>query len=221
MTQTLTKIYFVPGMAAGAEIFERIHLPEDRFHVEILEWFIPEKNETITAYAGRMAQLISEESPVLVGVSFGGVIAQEMKQFMPKAKVIIISSVKSKFELPKRFLMVRKSRFYRMIPTGLLVNAKDLTRFAIGPWTKRRLQLYNTYLSVRDKRYLDWAIKQMVCWDREIPDPEVVHIHGDRDIVFPIKNIKNALAVKGGTHAMILYRAKAVSDQLLNVLKDK
>lgn len=221
MTQALTKVYFVPGMAAGAEIFERIFLPKDQFQVEILEWFIPEKNETITAYSRRMSQRIKEEHPVIVGVSFGGVIAQEMKQFIPKAKVVIISSVKSKYELPKRLLMVRKSKFYRMIPTSLVVNAKDLTRFAIGPRTRRRLQLYNTYLSVRDKRYLDWAIKQMVCWDRETPDPDVVHIHGDRDIVFPLKNIDNALAVKGGTHAMILYRAKAVSDQLLNVLKDK
>lgn len=214
----MTKVYFVPGMAAGPEIFERIRLPEERYEVEILEWLIPEPNETIEAYSKRMADRVDGESPILVGVSFGGVVVQEMKAFIPKAKVVIISSVKSKEELPRRFMLARRSKLYRMLPTGLVVSAKDLTRFAIGPRTKRRLELYNVYLSVRDKRYLDWAIKEMVCWDRPEADPEVKHIHGDRDIVFPIRNIQQVEVVRGGTHAMILYKAHAVSDELLKVL---
>ena len=41
MDQPLTKVYFVPGLAAGPEIFERIHLPDDKYEVEILEWWGP------------------------------------------------------------------------------------------------------------------------------------------------------------------------------------
>lgn len=219
MNQALAAVYLVPGMAAGPEIFERIALPKTEFEVTILEWLIPKKDEPLTAYAARLAETIHHPEPILIGVSFGGVVAQEMKTFLPNARVIIISSVKSKSELPKRFLYARKSKLYRMLPTGLVVNAKDLTRFAIGPRTKKRLDLYNKYLSVRDKRYLDWAIEAMVCWDRESTDPEVAHIHGERDAVFPIKNINNCEIIKGGTHAMILYKAHAVSQAILKVLK--
>lgn len=221
MNHTLTTLYFVPGMAAGVEIFEHIKLPEDRYKIVILEWLIPEDDESLEAYAKRMAARVDSDNPVLVGVSFGGVMVQEMKPFIPTAKVIVVSSVKSKAELPKRFALARKSLLYKLVPTSLVLSAKDLTRFAIGPKTKKRLALYNTYLSVRDKVYLDWAIREMVCWDRAQADPEVLHIHGSKDIVFPIANIKNCVVIPEGTHVMILYKAKAVSEALINLLNPK
>ncbi len=220
MKQTKTALYFVPGLAAGPEIFEQIKLPEDDFMVVILEWLIPNKKESLKAYAKRMAARVNADNAVLIGVSFGGIMVQEMKAFLPKAKVIIVSSVKSKHELPKRFILARKSLLYKLVPTSLVLSAKDLTRFAIGPKTKKRLELYNTYLSVRDKTYLDWAIKEMVCWDREDPDPQIHHIHGDKDIVFPIENISKCTVIPSGTHVMILYKAKAVSQALISHLKE-
>lgn len=219
MSQPPISLYFIPGMAAGPEIFERIHLPADQFQTTILEWMIPDEEESLQQYAKRMAQRVTTPKCYLVGVSFGGVVAQEMKAFLPEAKVIVISSVKTKGEMPTRFLFAKKSRLYQMLPTGLVVNTKNLTRFAIGPRSKKRLQLYDIYLSVRNKKYLDWAIKMMICWPRVEADPEVLHIHGDKDIVFPIKNINQAFVIKGGTHAMIIYKAKAVTAALLKLLK--
>lgn len=219
MSQPPINLYFIPGMAAGPEIFERIHLPGDQFQTTILEWMIPDEEESLQQYAKRMAERVTTPKCYLVGVSFGGVVAQEMKAFLPESKVIIISSVKTKDEMPTRFLFAKKSRLYQVLPTGLVVNTKNLTRFAIGPRSKKRLQLYDIYLSVRNKKYLDWAIKMMICWPREEADPEVQHIHGDKDIVFPIKNINQAFVIKGGTHAMIIYKAKAVTAALLKLLK--
>ena len=95
-----------------------------------------------------MAKRVTTPKCYLVGVSFGGVVAQEMKAFLPESKVIIISSVKTKDEMPTRFLFAKKSRLYQVLPTGLVVNTKNLTRFAIGPRSKKRLQLYDIYLSV-------------------------------------------------------------------------
>lgn len=87
-------VYFMPGMAASSTIFERIKLPEEAFEMHMLEWFLPEKNETLQHYARRMANEVKHEEAVLIGVSFGGILVQEMKQFLKPKKVIIISSVK-------------------------------------------------------------------------------------------------------------------------------
>ncbi|MDC7999046.1 alpha/beta hydrolase [Gilvibacter sediminis] len=218
MHQTHIHVYLIPGMAAGPEIFENIHLPADRFKVTILEWMIPEDDESLEAYAKRMADRVDDPAGYLVGVSFGGVMAQEMKAFLPDAKVIIISSVKSRAELPMRFSLAKKSKIYQVLPTGLVVNSRNLRRFAIGPRSKKRLELYDKFLSVRNKQYLDWAIKMMICWPRETADPDVAHIHGDKDIVFPIKHIEGAAAIAGGTHAMVIYKAKSVTEQLIKLL---
>jgi esterase/lipase len=45
-------------------------------------------------YAKRIAKKIKRENPVLIGVSFGGILVQEMAKHINTRKVIIISSVK-------------------------------------------------------------------------------------------------------------------------------
>ena len=65
-----------------------------------------------------------------------------------------------------------------------------------------------------EKTYLDWAIEQMVLWDRVEVDKKVIHIHGDADAIFPIKNIRNCIVVKGGTHIMILSKYKWFNENL-------
>jgi len=220
MTAKKTHLYFVPGLAASKEIFKNIRLPEDRFEIHILQWLIPTKGESLTDYSRRMSELVVEPNSVLAGVSFGGVVAQEMSLFLDLKKVIIISSVKTRFELPKRLRIARRTGAYKLLPTGWALSAKDLTRFAIGPRSRKRLNLYQEYLSVRDKVYLDWAIKQMVCWDREEEVSGVVHIHGNNDFVFPIKNINGARIVEGGTHVMILNKGSVVSKLLENIIEN-
>jgi hypothetical protein len=72
---------------------------------------------------------------------------------------------------------------------------------------------------VRDKRYLDWAIEQVLLWDRTAADQNVVHIHGEADDIFPIKNIADCIIVKGGTHIMILMKSKWLSANLPLIIK--
>jgi pimeloyl-ACP methyl ester carboxylesterase len=220
MSEQKTHVYFVPGMAAGKEIFKNIHLPEDRYEMHILEWLIPEKNESITSYAERMAAQIKEKDVVLAGVSFGGVVVQEMAPFVNPKKLIIISSVKSRAELPRRLKVARKTGAYKLMPTRLMLSADDLTKFSIGPRSKKRLKLYQAFLHVRDKRYLDWAIKNMVCWQQKEPHRKIIHIHGDKDIIFPIKNINDCVVLEGGTHIMLLDKGKQVSEKLLQAIEE-
>ena len=83
-------VYFMPGLAASIAIFERIKLPESEFEMFFLEWEIPNEKETLQEYAKRMTKKIVHENPVLIGVSFGGILVQEMASFITVRKVIII-----------------------------------------------------------------------------------------------------------------------------------
>ncbi len=212
-----TIVYFVPGMAAGSEIFNNIRFPEDKYEIRVLEWLIPEKNESLTEYAHRMALRIKESNVILIGVSFGGVVAQEMDQFLSLRKLIIISSVKTRHELPRRMKIAAWTKAYKLAPTSLVLSVEDLTKFSIGPKTKKRLSMYQQYLHVRDKRYLRWALEKMVTWDREKPLPNVIHIQGEKDSVFPIKYISDCKVIPKGTHIMILNRGREISQLLLQI----
>ncbi|MDN3672191.1 alpha/beta hydrolase [Flavobacterium branchiarum] len=211
-------VYFMPGLAASATIFERIALPEDLFEMHLLEWEIPLDSESLTDYAKRITQNIKCQNPVLVGVSFGGILVQEMAKHIATRKVIIISSVKSNVEFPRRMRIAKTTKAYKLIPMRLILNVESLARFSFGEKINKRLKLYEKFLSVRDIRYLDWAVEQVVLWDRTRIDENVIHIHGDQDEVFPIKYITNCVVVKGGTHIMILNKHKWLNENLPKII---
>lgn len=204
-------------MAAGPEIFKNIKFPKDKYRTEVLEWLIPEKDESLLEYSKRMADRVKEPNAILIGVSFGGVVAQEMDQFLKLRKLIIISSAKTRNELPRRMRIAGFTKAYKLIPTSVVLSVEDLTKFSVGPRSKKRLRLYQQYLNVRDKKYLDWALKSMVTWDRVEEVPSVIHIQGDEDKVFPKKYITKCIVIKGGTHIMILNRGREISKKLLKI----
>lgn len=211
----------MPGLAASSRIFERISLPPKLFEVHLLEWEIPLDDETLTAYAKRIAEKITHKNPVLIGVSFGGILVQEMTKYVDVRKGIIISSVKSNVEFPLRMKIAKRTKAYKLIPLDLLLNIESLAKFSFGDKVNQRLKLYEKFLSVRDKRYLDWAIEQVILWDRTTVDERVIHIHGDADDVFPIKNINNCIIVKGGTHIMILSKFKWLNENLPKIILEE
>jgi len=211
-------VYFMPGLAASSAIFERISLPSTEFEMVLLEWEIPLDNETLANYAKRIAAKIKHKNPVLIGVSFGGILVQEMSKWIEARKVIIISSVKSNAEFPRRMKIAKTTKAYKLIPMNLLLNVESLAKFSFGDKITQRLKLYEKFLSVRDKRYLDWAIEQVILWDRTVIDEKVIHIHGDADEVFPIKYIKKCIVVKGGTHIMILNKFRWLNENLPKII---
>ena len=201
-------VYFMPGLAASSSIFERIALPVDGFEIILLEWELPLNNESLSEYAERISKKVTHKNPVLIGVSFGGILVQEMAEFLEVRKTIIISSVKSNLEFPTTFKVAKTTKAYKLLPTSLVLNIENLAKFSFGDKIKQRLELYKKFLSVRDKKYLDWAIEKIILWDRTEIVKDVIHIHGDADEVFPIKNIQKCIVVKGGTHIMILSKFK-------------
>ena len=54
----------------------------------------------------------------------------------------------------------------------------------------------------------------MISWNQEETSSDIIHIHGDKDPVFPIKNISNCIIVKGGTHIMIINKYKWFNENL-------
>ena len=95
-------IYMMPGMAANPLIFERIKLPEN-YIINYLEWLMPIGDEELSDYVERLSKSINGDNIVLIGVSFGGIIVQEIAKIIKVHKIVIISSVKKSNELP--FLM--------------------------------------------------------------------------------------------------------------------
>lgn len=211
----------MPGMAANPSIFENISLPSASYTMHLLEWQLPEPGESLSQYALRMTQFIKHDDIVLLGVSFGGVLVQEMAKHIKVRKLILVSTVKSKYELPRRMKLSRKLKLYKALPASLIEDVDKLAKYAFGETIKNRVDLYQKYLSMNDRRYMKWAVKEMVCWDQETPTENAIHIHGTADKVFPVKYIKNCIEVQDGTHIMVITRAKWFNEHLPKLIENE
>lgn len=206
-------IYFMPGLAAGPEIFENLTLSKDTYEFHYLTWKKPLAiEETLPNYAMRMCQDVKDENPVLIGVSFGGILVQEMSKILNCKKVFIISSIKTSDELPKKLKFVSFWNLYKLFPISVISNFENYSRFFVGKRLQKRALIYKKYLSVRDEGYLKWAIKNVLEWKQKEAIENLVHIQGTNDTIFPIKNISNAIEIENGTHIMILNKARKISD---------
>jgi hypothetical protein len=115
-------------------------------------------------------------------------------------------------------IFAKYTKVHKLLPTGLVNNVELLAKYAFGETVTKRLHLYEKYLSVRDKYYIDWSIDQIVNWKQETPLKNTVHIQGEKDAVFPPSHIKDCILVKNGTHTMIIHRARWFNEHLSTII---
>lgn len=207
----------MPGMAASDLIFENIKLDKSLFEIHFIHWIIPVKKEPLADYVKRLLVQIKHENPVVIGVSFGGIIVQEIAKQIQVRKTIIVSSVKNNKEFPRRMHFSKTTGIHKLAPTGLFENLETVLKYSFG-LAPKRLDLYKKYLNVNDSRYLDWSLDTIVNWNQEESLQDIIHIHGDKDLVFPVKYIKNAIIITGGTHVMIVDRFRWFNDNLAQII---
>ena len=206
-------VYLMPGMSANSLIFEKIKFPEN-FKLHKLDWINPDIDESIENYAKRLSEKIVHKNPVLIGVSFGGILVQEISKIVKVDKLIIISSIKCNKEMPSHMKFGKITKSYKLLPLKWINDFESLISFVLGPKIKKRVDLYRKYLSVRDENYLSWSLREMIEWKQSKPLKNIIHIHGTKDLVFPTLYIKNFIKVPRGDHAMILKRAEWINQNL-------
>lgn len=206
-------VYLMPGMSANSLIFEKIKFPEN-FKLHKLDWINPDIDESIVNYAKRLSEKIVHKNPVLIGVSFGGILVQEISKIVKVDKLIIISSIKCNKEMPSHMKFGKITKSYKLLPVKWINDFESLISFVLGPKIKKRVDLYRKYLSVRDENYLSWSLREMIEWKQSKPLKNIIHIHGTKDLVFPTLYIKNFIKVPRGDHAMILKRAEWINQNI-------
>ena len=210
--------YCISGLGADERIFSRLELPGVRLIP--LTWLTPEGNEPIDVYAGRMRAGISGERPVLLGVSFGGMMAIEIAKELPGATVIIVSSVRDHRQVP---LWIKAGG--RVYPRALFPSIQrrklrmpSIERYFIGVESAEDAQLVNEFQEKADPQYVAWAIDTIARWQNEWTPASFYHIHGRRDRMFPFKNVQPTHVIADGSHLMVFNRAAAVSAVLRQLL---
>ena len=211
------KVYLISGLGADSRLFKyQLELDYD-FHK--IEWIKAEKGETIASYAKRLSAGIDESEPYsIVGCSMGGIVAIEMLKFMKPEKVVLISSLKTKHEKSWISKFANTFKLYYLLSGHVFKWAAIWRRLFFGKLKAEDEKLFDAMLKAADPFFMKWGLHRVITWDNEEEFPNVVHIHGDKDGVFPFKYLKNVIRVHGGSHLMIINKPEEVNKHLCEAL---
>jgi pimeloyl-ACP methyl ester carboxylesterase len=176
-----------------------------------LPWILPIKEEPIEQYAKRMSEGITDQNPILMGLSFGGMISIEIAKLIAVDKVILISSIKSADELPGWMKRSGKLNLNRLFPMRSFPILEPFENFFLGVTQPDEKAMVRSYRKNAPQLYTNWAINEVLHWRNTWHPPVVFHIHGDKDKMFPIKKVTPTHIVKGGGHFMIMNKAAEIS----------
>lgn len=211
-------IYCISGLGADERAFSRLGLKG--YTIKVLPWLMPIPKEKIKEYATRMSKGIEEENPILLGLSFGGMMAIEIAKLRPVKKVILISSIKSISELPPWMRRMGKLQLNKLLPMRSFRILEPIQNRRLGISTREEIEMVRSYRKNAPLPYMNWAINEVLNWRNEWQPTSVYHIHGDADKIFPIQHISPSHIIKGGGHFMIMNRSAEVSAVLQEILED-
>lgn len=204
-------IYFLSGLGANYSAFKYLTFPENVKPV-FIDWLIPGANEPLRSYAQRIAEKINTAEPfVLVGLSFGGMLATEVMEYVQPQKTILISSAARRQELPFYYKLAGRLRLNKLFPAAVIKKGNRLINWIMGVSSIKDKDLVQEILAASNPEFSRWAINEIVNWKRTAAPEKIIRIHGNKDKVLPIINFTPGHLVKSGGHFMIATRAAEIS----------
>ena len=210
-----------PGMGASQRMFQaqRLAFPD----LIVPEWIEPKYKESLSDYARRMAEAIDPGRPCIVGgASFGGMVALEVARHLETRACLLISSVRSRKELPWRY------RWLVPLVTTIPGTCENLAGWGIRvgvavsrPFRKNTIQESPlVHIANEQGRFLRWASIATLRWK---PKPDafpfpIEQIHGDADRVLESRHTTPNIVIPNGGHVLPLTHPVEINQFLMNAM---
>ncbi len=212
----MKNIFLFSGLGADERAFQFLDLPG--YNLIFIAWIKPNDQETIESYANRLIAQITSEKPILIGLSFGGLIAIEVGKIIDTDQIILISSAKNQREIPFYYRLIGLLHISSILPANLLTRPNKLVYWFFGAANLADKKLLAEILRTTDPVFLKWAIKKLVSWKSNTQHEHLTHLHGTADRMFPFYFIKNARPIIGGGHFMVVNKPDEISEMIIGLL---
>jgi pimeloyl-ACP methyl ester carboxylesterase len=208
--------YFISGLGADERMFSKLNLPNiEQIHVE---WENASSDDTLASYAKRLLPQIDTEEPViLIGLSFGGMLAVELSKLIVDCQTIIISSAATPTTIPSKYKWLKKP--FDKIPFSVFRQATSFTYYLFGVKKKVNQSLLKEVLAHTDEAFFRWAIGAVLSWDNNLFPSNFTHIHGTHDRILPfLDSSDDVISIEGAGHLMVLDKSILLSSVLQRII---
>jgi len=205
----MKSVYIFSGLGADERVLRDIDL--SGYRVVFIQWIPPLAQERIEDYSKRLSQPIDAYRPVLIGLSFGGMIAVEVAKFIETEKIILIASAKTSNEIPFYYRLAGLLGFHTLLPIKLLLRPTIFSNWAFAVTSQKDKKLLADILRDMDPVFFKWAIREIVRWKNRYRHKNLVHIHGKADRILPFAFVRPDVAIVGGGHFMTVNKAEEIT----------
>jgi len=211
-------IYAIPGLGTTEKLY--VNTVIGGVKLVILDWPLPDKNDTMISYAKKFLPQIDTSRPFcLLGVSFGGMLCTELSKIISPKKTFLISTSKSRAELPWFIRMFKYVPVYKYISETQHRKMAYQGRWIVG-FGKAYIPEFLGMVNSMTENYFKYCMNIIVNWNgTELPG-NAIHIHGSNDRLLLYSCVKANYEIKGGSHAMVVFRAEEVNRIIEEELKN-
>lgn len=213
-------IYLFPGLGTDHRLFWEYNFAP--FEWKAIEWAPFEKANSMEGYAKKLIPQIDQTRPIiLLGVSMGGMIAQELSHLVKTEVLILVSTIRKESERPWIMRFAERFPLYRIMNPLLLWFIANTAWLAVGVWKKEHRKILKDMIL---KTTANGMIKQTelsVQWHPKELKTAVFHVHGDKDPLFPIKKQNPDHVIKGGNHQMMYKHRVKIEKAIVDWLKTR
>ncbi|WP_230253867.1 alpha/beta fold hydrolase [Rhodopirellula halodulae] len=212
--ETDVPLILFSGMGADASVFASQSLAFPNLVVP--DWLVPAKDDDLASYCERMTLELAIDRPCVVGgASFGGIVALEMTRHLDALACLLIGSVRSPSQLPRRIRFLRPMPpELKLVPLSFLQASAALSASVAEGCRAKHMAGVARQFSRADVDVLRWSARQILLWEASYDDVEVRHLHGNRDPIFPVSCVTPDEIVRGGGHVISMTHASQVNEFL-------
>ena len=203
-----SKLYCLSGLGTDQRAFRNFKLEDiELIHIPWIDFL---ENETLESYSKRLYDTVNpEDNYNLIGLSFGGMIAQEWGKIKAPNKLFLLSTISDKRELPGYIKVATKLKLHKIVPTSILSSPNFIAYYIFGITNNENKKTFQYILRDVDHTHLKWAMNSILTWSNDSVSKEI-RIHGDNDKLLPLPD-KVDYIIKGGGHMIVLNDAIEIS----------
>ncbi len=205
----MQNVYFISGLGADRRAFSFLDL--SFCNPIFIDWLDALPKETLEQYALRMYQQIPEKDPVIVGLSFGGMLTTEMAKANPNIRGIIISSNKLPTEFPTLLKLGKILPVYKWTSGSFNKKFNQTFSWFLGVKGTEQRKIRQQLIQDSDPVFTKWAIGAILHWQNKTAPTNITHIHGTADKLLPYRYVKPDHTIEGGEHLMVMDKAGEIS----------
>jgi pimeloyl-ACP methyl ester carboxylesterase len=213
----MKQIYLLSGIGADHRVLQDLDF--SGYKTTFIKWIQPLINESIEDYAKRLIEQIKTEKPIIIGLSFGGMMAVEIGKLINTEKIILIASAKTKFEIPLYYRFIGSLGLHKLMPANLMKQPNLISNWFFGIQSKKDKVLLATILRDTDSKFLKWAIDKIVNWQNVIIPLNLKHIHGTSDRILPHRFVLADVKIEGGGHFMTTNKVNKLNREIRKLIE--